>query len=193
MPRDQDWIKFPKQKILPFGGVQQLTEWMYMLVFQVQFRSNWKSSCMVKSQHWKYRLFRSSEHICWQKIHENIVMDLCQVFDLELDSLDIQNSPEREYSSKEIIQNELFMCWCYFSWQNYNWQISRPSLLHHNKDVYDGTTSTKFWVDVQLKWGDYDSHDIGEILKIKIFRLHNWQYEYLSMPHWCSFGCWLGL
>ena len=25
----------------------------------------------------------------WQKIHESVVMDLCQVFDMELDSLEI--------------------------------------------------------------------------------------------------------
>jgi pre-mRNA-processing factor 8 len=30
----------------------------------------------------------------------------------------------------------------------YKWQISKPSLLHDAKDNYDGTVSTKFWVDV---------------------------------------------
>ena len=26
----------------------------------------------------------------WQKVHESIVMDLCQVFDMELDTLEIE-------------------------------------------------------------------------------------------------------
>ena len=24
----------------------------------------------------------------------------------------------------------------------------------------DGTTSNKYWIDIQLQWGDFDSHDI---------------------------------
>jgi len=42
----------------------------------------------------------------------------------------------------------------------YKWNISRPSLLTDTKDVLDGTTSNKWWCDVQLRWGDFDSHDI---------------------------------
>ena len=29
-----------------------------------------------------------------------------------------------------------------------------------SKDVLDGTTSNKYWIDVQLRWGDFDTHDI---------------------------------
>lgn len=42
----------------------------------------------------------------------------------------------------------------------YKWQISKPCLLHENKDDFDGTTANKFWFDIQLRWGDFDSHDI---------------------------------
>ena len=35
-------------------------------------------------------------------------------------------------------------------------QISRPSLLTDGNDAFDGTTSQKYWLDVQLRWGDYD-------------------------------------
>lgn len=48
------------------------------------------------------------------------------------------------------------------------WQVSKPSLLSHNQDNFDGaTTSNKFWIDVQLKWGDYDSHDIERYSRMK--------------------------
>ena len=42
----------------------------------------------------------------------------------------------------------------------YKWNVSRPSLLADNKDTMDATTTQKFWLDVQLRWGDYDSHDV---------------------------------
>ena len=31
----------------------------------------------------------------------------------------------------------------------------------------DGTTSNKFWVDVQLRWGDFDSHDVERYTRAK--------------------------
>ena len=31
--------------------------------------------------------------------------------------------------------------------------------------VLDGTTSNKYWIDVQLRWGDFDTHDIGQRTK----------------------------
>jgi pre-mRNA-processing factor 8 len=49
----------------------------------------------------------------------------------------------------------------------YKWQVSKPSLLHDTKDEYDGTTSNKYWIDVQLRWGDFDSHDIERYARAK--------------------------
>ena len=31
----------------------------------------------------------------------------------------------------------------------------------------DGTTSSKYWIDVQLRWGDFDSHDIERYARSK--------------------------
>lgn len=42
---------------------------------------------------------------------------------------------------------------------SYKWQISRPSLITDANDNYDGTTSTRYWLDIQLRWGDYDRSD----------------------------------
>lgn len=39
--------------------------------------------------------------------------------------------------------------------------------LLQNKDVLDGTTSNKYWIDVQLRWGDFDSHDIDRYTRAK--------------------------
>ena len=35
------------------------------------------------------------------------------------------------------------------------------------RDVMDATTTQKYWVDVQLRWGDYDSHDIERYARAK--------------------------
>jgi pre-mRNA-processing factor 8 len=34
---------------------------------------------------------------------------------------------------------------------SYKWNVSRPSLLTDHKDVFDGATSNKYWLDIQLR------------------------------------------
>ncbi len=31
----------------------------------------------------------------------------------------------------------------------------------------DGTTTQKYWLDIQLRWGDYDSHDVERYTRAK--------------------------
>jgi hypothetical protein len=50
---------------------------------------------------------------------------------------------------------------------SYKWNVTRPSLLTDTKDVLDGTSSSKYWIDVQLRWGDFDSHDIERYTRAK--------------------------
>merc|ERR1719382_1192412 len=102
----------------------------------------------------------------WQKIHESIVMDLCQVFDLELDALEIEMvqketiHPRKSYKMNSSCADVLLFA-------AYKWQVSKPALLAEVKDMYDGSTATKYWIDVQLRWGDYDSHDIERYTRAK--------------------------
>jgi hypothetical protein len=35
------------------------------------------------------------------------------------------------------------------------------------RDIMDSTTTQKYWLDVQLRWGDYDSHDIERYTRAK--------------------------
>lgn len=102
----------------------------------------------------------------WQKIHESLVMDLCQVFDQELDALEIETvQKETIHPRKSYKMNS--SCADILLFAAYKWQFSRPSQLTESKDVYDGTSGTKWWVDVQLRWGDYDSHDIERYTRAK--------------------------
>lgn len=50
---------------------------------------------------------------------------------------------------------------------SYKWQMSKPSLLFENRDSFEGNASNKYWIDVQLRWGDYDSHDIERYARSK--------------------------
>ncbi|RQX75833.1 pre-mRNA processing splicing factor PRP8, partial [Toxoplasma gondii CAST] len=102
----------------------------------------------------------------WQKVHESIVMDLCQVFDLELDSLEIEMvQKETIHPRKSYKMNS--SCADILLFAAYKWQISKPSLLADGKDVMDGTTTSKYWLDIQLRWGDFDSHDIERYCRSK--------------------------
>ena len=102
----------------------------------------------------------------WQKVHESIVMDLCQVFDQELDALEIETvQKETIHPRKSYKMNS--SCADILLFSAYKWNVSRPSLLADSKDVMDNTTTQKYWIDVQLRWGDYDSHDIERYARAK--------------------------
>ena len=45
--------------------------------------------------------------------------------------------------------------------------LSTCSLMADTNDVMDQKATNKYWVDVQLRWGDYDSHDIERYTRAK--------------------------
>lgn len=102
----------------------------------------------------------------WQKIHESVVMDLCQVFDQELESLGIETvQKETIHPRKSYKMNS--SCADILLFASHKWNVTRPSILADTKDVIEATTTNKFWVDVQLRYGDYDSHDIERYVRAK--------------------------
>ncbi|KAF3386460.1 Pre-mRNA-processing-splicing factor 8 [Penicillium rolfsii] len=102
----------------------------------------------------------------WQKIHESVVMDLCQVFDQELEQLGIEAvQKETIHPRKSYKMNS--SCADILLFATNKWNVTRPSLCFDTKDVYEPTTTNKFWVDVQLRYGDYDSHDIERYVRAK--------------------------
>lgn len=50
---------------------------------------------------------------------------------------------------------------------SHKWSVTRPSLLFDTKDTIDNVTTNKHWIDVQLRYGDYDSHDIERYVRAK--------------------------
>lgn len=102
----------------------------------------------------------------WQKIHESVVMDLCQVFDQELESLGIESvQKETIHPRKSYKMNS--SCADILLFASHKWNVTRPAHLFDTKDVIEPTTTNKFWIDVQLRYGDYDSHDIDRYTRAK--------------------------
>ena len=50
---------------------------------------------------------------------------------------------------------------------SYKWPMSNPSLLTDSREVVGGASGSKWWIDVQLRWGDFDSHDIERYCRAK--------------------------
>ncbi len=102
----------------------------------------------------------------WQKIHESLVMDIAQCFDVELDSLEIETvqketiHPRKSYKMNSSTADILLFA-------ANKWNVSNPSLLWDQKDTYDSTSTSRYWIDIQLRWGDYDSHDIERYTRAK--------------------------
>lgn len=108
-------------------------------------------------------LFRSH---AWQKAHESLILDMCQVLDNELEPLQIETvqkeaiHPRKSYKMTSSAADIT----CFAS---YKWPVSTPSLLTDGNDRMDAGTTQKYWIDVQLRWGDYDSHDIERYTRAK--------------------------
>jgi pre-mRNA-processing factor 8 len=81
-------------------------------------------------------------------------MDLCQVFDQELDALEIETvQKETIHPRKSYKMNS--SCADILLFAAYKWNVSRPSLLADSKDVMDSTTTQKYWLDVQVDLKQY--------------------------------------
>lgn len=101
----------------------------------------------------------------WQKIHESVVQDICQVLDKELEVLQIDNvekqaiHPRKSYKMNSSTADIVLT-------STYKWKVSKPSLLNEKDDKME-IPATTFWIDVQLRYGDYDSHDISRYARSK--------------------------
>lgn len=89
-----------------------------------------------------------------------------QVFDQELDRLEIETvQKETIHPRKSYKMNS--SCADILLFSAYKWPVSKPSLMGEERDVFDQKPTQKYWVDVQLRWGDFDSHDIERYTRAK--------------------------
>ena len=74
----------------------------------------------------------------WQKVHESVVMDLCQVFDQELDALEIETvQKETIHPRKSYKMNS--SCADILLFAAYRWPVSKPRCLlrNHSSDTIE--------------------------------------------------------
>ena len=122
----------------------------------------------------------------WQKVHESIVMDLCQVFDQQLDALDITTvQKETIHPRKSYKMNS--SCADILLFASHPWGVSKPSQLTDSNDTFD-LTSNKYWLDVQLRWGDFDSHDIERYSRAKFLDYTTDSMSIYPSPTGCLIG-----
>lgn len=89
-----------------------------------------------------------------------------QVLDQELDALEIETvQKETIHPRKSYKMNS--SCADILLFAAYKWPVSKPSLIVDSKDSFDQKPTDKYWIDVQLRWGDYDSHDIERYTRAK--------------------------
>ncbi|GMM51015.1 U4/U6-U5 snRNP complex subunit [Starmerella bacillaris] len=119
------------------------------------------------------QLFRA--HL-WQKIHESIVMDLCQILDKEHVVLHIDSvqkllvHPRKSYkmnaSAADVLLSSAGTEWC----------LSGPSGLNE-PDVAEieneKLSQSQIWLDIQLRYGDFDAHDTEKYAKAKFMDYTN--------------------
>ena len=74
-------------------------------------------------------------------------MDLCQVFDQELEQLGIETvQKETIHPRKSYKMNS--SCADILLFASHKWNVTRPSLLFDTKDQMEATTTNKFWVGI---------------------------------------------
>ncbi|KAL7718050.1 Pre-mRNA-processing-splicing factor [Entamoeba marina] len=101
----------------------------------------------------------------WQKIHESLVMDLCQVFDQDSEILDIDRvQKETIHPRKSYKMNSSCADITLFAMNS--WETGRPSMLTDTREG-SGVKTNKYWIDVQLRWGDFDQHNIESYARQK--------------------------
>lgn len=121
----------------------------------------------------------------WQKIHQSIVLNLCKSLEKNLIKLEIssirkeQVHPRKSYKMNSSCADILLI-------SKKILKISKPSLISTKKktNLFKGEISTKFWIDLQLRWGDFDSHDIERYARGKF--LDFIVYQNGSYP--CRYG-----
>lgn len=114
----------------------------------------------------KISLIQTFRAHLWQKIHESLVFDVAQVFDKEANTLGIDVvqkeaiHPRKSYKMNSSSADITLI-------SSGKWRVSKPSFLFNKNDEFNSFETDKFWIDIQLRYGDYDSHDISRYVRSK--------------------------
>ncbi|KAL0237114.1 hypothetical protein PCE1_000511 [Barthelona sp. PCE] len=106
----------------------------------------------------------------WQRVHESLVMDLTQYLNNKLEALDIEKVVQQSIQPRKSYRYEASAADITLN-ATYKWPFTEPMLMSDVVSTrFDTCESSKFWIDVQLRWGDYDAHDISLFAKQQFLR-----------------------
>lgn len=101
----------------------------------------------------------------WQKIHELLVFDMAQVFDKEAPALGIESVQKEAIHPRKLYKMNSSLADITLTAVG-GFKVCTPSFLFSKGDefVHEGRL---FWIDIQLRYGDYDLHDILRYVRAK--------------------------
>ncbi|EPY24536.1 pre-mRNA-processing factor 8 [Strigomonas culicis] len=110
----------------------------------------------------------------WEKCHGSITNDVASklkqmMVEFGASTVTLQQQhPQKSYTFTSSAADIVMV-------SGARWPITtKPSVLSDsNGDQYANLTTAKFWIDVQLRWGNYDNHNIAEYAKKKFFEYSN--------------------
>ncbi|KAH9601384.1 PRO8NT domain [Trypanosoma melophagium] len=106
----------------------------------------------------------------WEKCHGAVVNDIASKLKdamVELDAASVtlqQQHPQKSYTYTSSAPDVIMV-------STSRWPVTaKPTVLSDEAgDEYRSHTTGKFWIDVQLRWGNYDSHNIAEYARKKFY------------------------
>ncbi|AFP65263.1 splicing factor Prp8 (nucleomorph) [Chroomonas mesostigmatica CCMP1168] len=98
----------------------------------------------------------------WQKIHESLILNLCQKLDDQMKFLNIQTIQKEQIHPRKSYRLNL-SCADIVLFGRESWVVSAPTLMSFSKTEFNLISffqTNIFWLDIQLRWGNFDTHDI---------------------------------
>lgn len=103
----------------------------------------------------------------WGKVHQSITEALASGLSSRAREMDVdqvakpQNHPNKSFTFSSSAADVVLV-------SNRKWVVSNsPSLLTDTNDVWQSRVTNKWWIDVQVRWGNFDSHNIAEYARKK--------------------------
>ncbi|KAF6168758.1 hypothetical protein GIB67_012156 [Kingdonia uniflora] len=152
------------------------------------FEESMKFKKLTNAQ--RSRLNQISNHKFWLWLAPTI--GHANVLDHELDALEIETvQKETIYPRKSCKMNSSRADILLFA--AHRWTV-KPILVTESKDVFDQKASKKYWIDVQLRWGDCNSHDIEHYTRAKLleYTVDNMGNDWINLAYnlHAVFGNW---
>ncbi|CCW68908.1 unnamed protein product [Phytomonas sp. Hart1] len=118
----------------------------------------------------KKSLIKIFSQSLWEKIHASVVNAIASkmkdsMMDLSAASVTLQQQhPQKSYTFTSSAADIIMVSAA-------RWPVTNKptSLTDEVSDEYKGLTTGKFWIDIQLRWGNYDSHNIAEYARKKFY------------------------